>query len=143
MRILFVGPLWSGSTALQRLNGFKAVKGLTVHALDSFERVGKASLLDRIRHRLRLPADHHNLNRRLLTAVEELLPSVVFIDSTRVLRPKTLKTIKYLCGVMVVFYSPDDVSAPHNSSRYLEACDPEWDIFFTTKSFNLPELKTR
>jgi hypothetical protein len=35
------------------------------------------------------------------------------------------------------------VSQRHNSSRQLESCDPEWDVFFTTKSFNVPELKER
>jgi hypothetical protein len=70
-------------------------------------------------------------------------PDVVFVDSTRVLTRKTIRTLRTPGVARVVFYSPDDVSQPHNSSRQLESCDREWDIFFTTKAFNVPELRRR
>lgn len=143
MRLLFVGPLWDGSTALQRAEAFKAIEGVEVFTLDSMDRVGKASFTDRVRHRLRWPADRHNINRNLVAAAKELRPEVIFIDSVRVVTPVTLKTIRQSCEASLVFYSPDDITARHNSSRQLEACDPEWDIFFTTKSFNVAELKAR
>jgi hypothetical protein len=43
----------------------------------------------------------------------------------------------------IAFYTPDDVMAPHNSSRQLEASDRIWDCFFTTKSFCVRELESR
>lgn len=143
MRLLFVGPLWDGSTAEQRAEAFKATEGIEVFTLDSMDRVGKASVTDRVRHRLRRPADRHNLNGRLVSAARELRPDVIFIDSVRVLIPNTLKTVRQSCRASLAFYSPDDITARHNSSRQLEACDLEWDIFFTTKTFNVPELKAR
>ncbi|MEW6731314.1 MAG: glycosyltransferase [Acidobacteriota bacterium] len=143
MKLLFVGPLWKGSTALQRFKAFQSLPEINVFPLDSMERVGKATLLDRLRHKLRWPADHHNLNHRLLNAMDELHPDAVFIDSVKIFLPATVKSLKLDYRARVVFYSPDDVSAPHNSSRQLEACDRLWDIFFTTKSFNMPELQAR
>jgi hypothetical protein len=143
MRLLFVGPLFDGSTALQRAEAFKAIEGIEVFTLDSMYNLGKGSLTDRVRHRLRWPADRHNINRNLVAAANELRPEVIFIDSVRVVTPVTLKALRQSCAASLVFYSCDDITARHNSSRQLEACDPEWDIFFTTKSFNVPELKAR
>jgi spore maturation protein CgeB len=143
MRLLFVGPLWDGSTALQRAEAFKAIGEVEVFTLDSMDRVGKTSFTDRVRHRLRWPPDRHNINRNLVAAANELRPEIIFIDSVRVVTPVTLKTIRQSCEASLVFYSCDDITARHNSSRQLEACDPEWDIFFTTKSFNVAELKAR
>jgi|RhiMetdeSRZDD1v2_1073273.scaffolds.fasta_scaffold399703_2 spore maturation protein CgeB len=143
MRLLFVGPLWDGSTALQRANAFKEIVGVEVVTLDSMDRIGKVSFADRVRHRIRLPADQHGINTKLVTAASELRPDVIFIDSVRVITPITLRTIRQSCNASLVFYSCDDIAARHNSSRQLEACDQEWDIFFTTKSFNVAELKAR
>ncbi len=141
-KMLFVGPLWAGSTALQRCRAFEQI-GVRVIALDSMERVGRASIVDRIRHRLRWPADKSNLNERLRCAVIEHGPSIVFIDSTRVLARSTIRAIRENHAATVSFYSPDDVGQPHNSSRQLASCDREWDVFFTTKTFNVPELRAR
>jgi spore maturation protein CgeB len=143
MRLLFVGPLWDGSTALQRADAFRAIEGVEVIALDSMDRIGKASFKDRVRHRLRWPSDRHRINKSLVEAAIEFCPEVVFIDSVRVVRPATLKRIRQSCEASLVFYSCDDITARHNSSRQLEACDQEWDIFFTTKSFNVAELEAR
>src|SRR5262245_35715712 len=127
MKLLFVGPLWGGSTALQRMKAFEAVEGFTVFHMDSMERAGKASMCDRIRERLRWPADHHRLNELFLSAVDRVHHHVVFIDSSRVVTESTLKQIKAACKARVAFFSPDDITAPHNSSRQLEACDGQWD----------------
>jgi hypothetical protein len=143
VKLLFLGPLWEGSTALQRARAFASVEGGTVVQLDSEERVGKASLADRVRHRLRLPADKFRVNQRLLEAVARERPELVVIDSTRLVTRRTLRRLRAEHRCTVSFYSPDDVSQRHNSSRQLESCDREWDVFFTTKSFNVPELTAR
>jgi hypothetical protein len=140
VKLLFVGPLWEGSTARQRLQAFEQVQGLRVVSLDSGDRIGKANLVDRVRHKLRWPADPTRLNERLLAAASEQRFDVVFIDSTRVLSRATIRRLR---PARRVFYSPDDVAQAHNSSRQLESCDAEWDVFFTTKSFNVPELAAR
>ena len=143
MLMLYVGPLWNGSTALQRMQAFSAIPELKVIPLDSEEGGGRGySFLDRVRHKLRWPADHHHLNQRMLAAVREHVPGVVFIDWTRLFPRRTLQRVRAL-GALAVYYCNDDVSQPHNSSRQLESCDREWDIFFTTKTFNVPELRAR
>jgi spore maturation protein CgeB len=143
VRLLFLGPLWQGSTALQRMVAFERSPGLEVIGVDSMERVGRASFMDRLRHRIRYPADHHRLNQRALEVAEATRPDCLFVDSTRLLTRRTLGAMRRSGVQKLVFYSPDDVSAAHNSSRQLEGCDREWDLFFTTKTFCVPELAAR
>lgn len=143
MRLLFVGPIWEGSTAEHRMAAFSMLPGLSVQVLDSQERVGRPTLQQRIRHRFRWPADQTRLNDRLLHAVADFRPDIIFIDSSRVIHRSTLRRIRDIGRSRISFYSPDDVSARHNSSLQLESCDREWDVFFTTKSFNVPELRDR
>lgn len=143
MKLLFVGPLWDGSTAKHRCDAFRSLAGVTTISVDSLDRPAKASVLDRIRHRLKLPKDKTQLNRRVLDAVSKHRPEFVFVDSSRVLSRSTIRNVKRDPGCVVAFYSPDDVSQSHNSSRQLESCDRLWDVFFTTKSFNVSELTAR
>ncbi len=142
LTLLFVGPIWEGSTALHRMRAFATLPDLNVVSLDSAERVGKATTVDRIRHRLRWPADRNHLNERLLESVAKHRPDILFVDSTRLFTQRTIRALREK-NCVAVYYSPDDVYQKHNSSRQLESCDAEWDVFFTTKSFNVPELSQR
>ena len=40
----------------------------------------------------------------------------------------------------LAYYTPDDIVGPHNLSWPLRFSFPEWDVFFTTKTFNIAEL---
>ena len=44
-------------------------------------------------------------------------------------------------GPLLVYYSPDDVMAPHNLKRQLKQSFDLWDVFFTTKTHNVGELR--
>lgn len=140
--MLFVGPLWSGSTALHRYEAFRGLPDVDATGLDSLETVARPGLVDRVRHRLRRPADRGRVHERLAAAVEAARPDVLFVDSCKVLRPALLERIR-AGGATLAFYSPDDMSAAHNSTRRLAAADRLWDLYFTTKSFNVPELRAR
>ena len=43
----------------------------------------------------------------------------------------------------IAYYTPDDIIGAHNLSWPLRWSFPEWDLFFTTKTFNVPELAER
>lgn len=143
VRILFCGPIWTGSTARHRQEALEAQEGVEVHALDSGGRVGYSSLMDKIRYRLRWPADHTALNSRVVAAAKSFRPDVVLIDSVPVLTPSTLRVLRTEFNPVLAFYSPDDLSASHIRTRQLAACETLWDAVFTTKTFNVAELKMR
>jgi spore maturation protein CgeB len=144
MKLLFHGPLWPGSTSLQRVEAFRRMPGLTLIAHDTGARVhGAANLYRRIRWRLRWPVDEFDENARLLRIAETTRPDVIFIDNSRVVSLRTLRRLRDFGDPTLAYYTPDDIIAPHNLSWPLRLTFPEWDIFFTTKTFNLPELASR
>jgi spore maturation protein CgeB len=143
LRFLFCGPIWPGSTARHRQEALAAQEGVQVRVLDSGGRVGRSSLLDRIRYRLRWPADHSGINSRLVAEAKSFLPDVVMIDSVPVVTPSTLRALRGAVNSVLSYYSPDDLSAPHIRTRQLAACETLWDAVFTTKTFNVPELRAR
>ncbi len=141
MKLLYEGPLWAGSTSLQRMAAFRRIAALEVIGLDTgFEGAHRPSLWSRLRWRTRWPEDGLSENQRLVAAVEEHRPDVVFVDNSKVLRRSTLAKVRRLGATRLVFYTPDDIVAPHNLSRQLRRSFRDWDLFFTTKSFNVPEL---
>ena len=141
MKLLYHGPLQPGSTALQRMEAFAAVPGVEVVPVHTNVSFGmKLGLYRRVRWRLRVPVDDRDENGMLERAVATERPDVVFIDSSRVIRRSTLRRLRVLGAKVLAYYSPDDVIAPHNLSWPLRLTFPEWDVLFTTKAFNIPEL---
>jgi spore maturation protein CgeB len=143
-----MGPLRTGSTTLQRFNGFRQLSELTVYPLDSGRRLGPvgsglSGLWRRVRHKLGWPADIYDERRRLLETVKVLKSEVVLIDGSKVLTRGLLRRVRAVCDPILAYYIPDDVIARHNRSQQLIGTFPEWDIFFTTKSFNVLELSDR
>ncbi|UZR28731.1 CgeB family protein [Methylococcus mesophilus] len=142
MKLLYHGPLWQGSTSLQRAQAFQELSDIQVIANDDGHRVGKsANIIHRIRWKLRWPVDVNHENESLFVAVEQHRPDIIFVDSSKVIRRCTLRNIRALCEARLVYYTPDDIMARHHFSYPLRQTFPDWDVFFTTKTFNVPELK--
>ena len=142
MKIVYHAALEEGSTSLQRLRSFRALDGVEVIAHDSNARMSKAgTLYQRIRWRLGWPTDNFHENERLLAFVAEIRPDVVFVDNCKVIRRSTLRAMRDLGARRLVYYSPDDMMNPMNMKWPLRLSMPEWDVVFTTKSFNVPELR--
>jgi hypothetical protein len=82
MKLLYQGPLWSGSTSLQRFEAFAGLAGVVAIPLDTGARPGPpGSLYRRIRWKLRYPVDALDENAALLAAVVSERPLVVVIDA--------------------------------------------------------------
>jgi spore maturation protein CgeB len=142
IRLLYHGPLWAGSTSLQLYEGFSGVDGVEAIASDDLLRVGKLeNPIHRVRWKLRWPADTTGSNEILLEAVGRHRPDIVVVDSSKVLRRSTLQRIREVCQPRLVYYTPDDIMATHNLSRTLRWSFADWDVFFTTKTFNVEELR--
>jgi spore maturation protein CgeB len=141
IRLLYHGPLWVGSTSLQRYEAFAALDGVEAIASDNGLRVGKLkNPIHRLRWKLRWPADITSENGILLAAVTRDQPDIVVVDSSKVLRRSTLRRIREVSSGRLVYYTPDDIMGKHNLSRTLQRSFPDWDVFFTTKTFNIEEL---
>jgi spore maturation protein CgeB len=142
LKILYHGPLWLGSTSLQRAEAFARLPGVEMIESDNGHRVGgRSNLIHRIRWKSRWPIDVSLENERLFERVMAQQPDIVFVDNSKVIHRSTLKEIRQFCSSRLVYYTPDDVMGKHNLSHPLRLSFPEWDVFFTTKTFNVDELR--
>jgi hypothetical protein len=137
--------MWSGSTVLQRCEALEAMAGVDVVRLDrpgNDPRGPRPSLYQRVRWKLGWPADAQHENEAILDATARERPDVVIIDNSRMIRRGTLRKLRELGNPTLVYYTPDDIG-PHNLRGQVRSTFPEWDVFFTTKTYNIPELTAR
>lgn len=146
-KILFVGDLNQGTRSLMRAQKLKdlcdEVVALSNTPIPFIAGVHKPSFIARAFHKLRLPCDDAAINHLLQSLAHGTKRfDVLWIEKSCMLRPKTLKLLKHaFSDSCLISVSEDDMYAMHNRSRYYEACLPLYDAVFTTKTYNLEELK--
>ncbi len=142
--VVFVGPLYDGSTSRQRLQCLARL-GHRVTPVDTVpgRLVEKRfTLAWRIRRRLLGDWDESGFNARLLALPERPAPDLVWIEKGLALEPGTLCALRARWpGAVLLHYSPDDQMNPRNQSRQWLAGLPLYDLHVTTKTFNVPELR--
>jgi spore maturation protein CgeB len=152
LRILFVGPLRHGSTTLQRLTAM-ADLGHQIQSIDTYapsRPFDPATLAARAlvrAYRAGSPirpryTDRSRANNAILRALRQQPRDVLWVEKGLTIEASTLAEAKHTCpATRIVGYSPDDMAARHNHSRqFLEHLNL-YDLFFTTKSYNVSELK--
>jgi len=141
MKILYQGPMWRGSTSVQRAESLARQPGFETIILDSGGRVARLpSLYARVRWRLRWPVDSLSENDALIAAAKLHLPDAIVIDNSKVIRRNTLRRLLEIGVKCLAYYTPDDIMGAHNLSHWIRSGFPVWDVIFTTKTFNVPEL---
>jgi spore maturation protein CgeB len=140
INLLYVGDLWLGSTALQRL---EALNTLNYHIveIDSTQVLNKIQqLLFRISFKLKWPIDFIGLNKKIINTLNQQDIKMIWVDKGLVIKPATLKLAKQK-GIKLINYSPDDMINKNNQSNYYLASLPVYDVHVSTKSYNIDELK--
>jgi spore maturation protein CgeB len=144
MRMIYQGPLWTGSTALQRAAAFRHCLGNDLVILDDNRRITRPKVLARFVRgalwRLGYPTDLHRSVERLTAAILEHRPDVVFVDSSQQISRAPIQRWRVMHPAKYVYYTPDNIVARHNRSRWLLSSLSEWDLVFTTKRFNVAGL---
>ena len=153
LRILYVGPLWTGSTSAQRKQALCDL-GHQVISIDTeplSARKVERRLVYRIHYRLlksglipgcRGVPDRAKANLQLLQRIRDEEFDVLWLDKGLTIAATTLAQAKRrLPQCRIVGYCCDDLLNPANQSpQFLEHL-PMYDAFFTTKSYNVEELK--
>jgi spore maturation protein CgeB len=86
--------------------------------------------------------DRSGANRHILHLARERRPQVLWLDKGLIVEPDTLREVRQIApDCAIVGYSPDDMANPTNRSRQFFACLPLYDAFFTTKSYQVAELR--
>jgi len=151
LRMLYVGYLREGETSLQRLKAFQRL-GFDVLPLDVMKRPEASAwrrlgfrLANRL-FRLGLPVplpDVAGVNRALRELFHDAGPfEWVWMDKPLLIRPETIRTLRseHPTARWAAF-SPDDMGQRHNQSQSFLDILPLLDLFVTTKSFLVAELK--
>jgi spore maturation protein CgeB len=142
MKVLYVGDLTIGGTALQRPEALKDIGHELTLVDTALPLNGLVGVTNRgVRKLFGHALDFAGANRSALEVVASKYFEVVWVDKGLAIRPETLREIRERSrGARIIACSPDDMSGRHNQSpRYL-ACLPADDVHVTTKSFNVPEL---
>lgn len=143
-RILFVGPLVEGCTALQRCQTFRRL-GHEVIGVDllppPWSNVS-LTLPYRAFHRLGGPHDLAGVNRQLRAVDAGFAPHLVWVEKGLTVEAATLRALQARWPQTVTLnYSGDDMFNPRNQSRQWRSCLPLYHVHVTTKRHNLPELQ--
>ncbi|NOQ29826.1 MAG: glycosyltransferase [Helicobacteraceae bacterium] len=101
------------------------------------------TFMNKVFTKLKLPLDYDNLNKRLLAKVSEYKPDIILIAKGNNIFPSTLNKLKYnYPNAKLISWSLDDMYAWHNRSFYYTLGLKYYDTVFTTKSYNIEELKS-
>jgi spore maturation protein CgeB len=146
MKILFVGDLNKYGRSFQRFRTFgemgHAVAGITSVPVPYRPGIEKSGIFERILWKLGLPPDKTSANKQIEAAVKREKFDAVWIEKGVTIRPKTLRFVKRNAPeTKLVFCSEDDMYARHNRTVYFNKGVKYYDIVFTTKIYNLEELK--
>lgn len=143
--ILYVGDLiWCG-TCLQRCRALEELRN-HVEPLDIYRGQPLARqlrILPRAMRKIGFPLDLARVNQEIISAVKRQPFDVLWLDKGLLVRPSTLQNVRSLQpNCKIVGYSPDDMSGNRNNqSRYFLRHLPLYDVFFTTKSYGVEELR--
>ena len=122
MRILYIGNLWEGSTALQRAHALEEL-GHSLALLDSTQPLwGLKGLFRRVVRKFSGHSiDVTGTNQRAIELAKEGDYDIAWIDKGLTIKPGTLRRVQASnASVHLVSYSPDDMMGKHNQSpRYL------------------------
>jgi hypothetical protein len=144
--ILYVGQLTPGGTCLQRMNAIRDL-GHRVASIDlKPPHVARAESRIWRRARRKLlgigPTDISGINDGILAALRQRPFDVLWLDKALAVRRRTLDEARRISPrTRIVGYSPDDMNSwPCQSRDFLQHL-PAYDIFFTTKTFGVAELR--
>jgi hypothetical protein len=144
VRILYVGDVTPGGTCAQRLRAFEDLGCLMtpVSLADPGNRNRNRALPERIRRRLLGPRDWVGANQRIVAHARQSTFDILWIDRGLTIEAQTLRAVReFQPTCRIVGYSPDDMNGRHNQSRQFRTHLAYYDIYFTTKSYGVAELR--
>lgn len=142
LKILFAGPLFKGSTALQRYNALQKIE-FDVCSFDycRYFPPGRRGMFSLWR-RLGWGPPIWQMNVHLLNKARESRPDIIWLEKALFIYQGTLRLLKQLLpSPFLIHYSPDDQLNPDNQSRHYLNSISLYDLHVTTKTHNIQELR--
>jgi spore maturation protein CgeB len=145
-RILFIGDLNEYGRGYQRYRTLKEMgHSVVAHSHTFVSEPGKIqppTMLYRVFSKLRLTLDDMSVNAALQLEIRKSHFDVIWIEKGNMVYPWTLSAIKTMApDTALISCSEDDMYAKHGHSRWYRWGLHHYDCVFTTKTYNLQELK--
>ena len=145
-RILFIGDLNEYGRGFQRSRTLREMgHDVVAHSHTFVSAPGKIqppTLLYRIFWKLRLPLDDMKVNAILKKEIQQSLFDVIWIEKGNMVYPWVLAYIKRMApNAVLISCSEDDMYARHGHALWYRWGLCYYDYLFTTKKYNLQELK--
>ena len=145
-RILFIGDLNEYGRGFQRSRTLREMgHDVVAHSHTFVSAPGKfqtPTLLYRIFWKLRLPLDDMKVNAILKKEIQQSLFDVIWIEKGNMVYPWVLAYIKRMApNAVLISCSEDDMYARHGHALWYRWGLRYYDYLFTTKKYNLQELK--
>jgi spore maturation protein CgeB len=141
-RILYVGQLFPGATALQRMQAFREI-GCVVTPFDTMRYIDKLPPLRRLlAYRLEMGPAIAAFNRALVKAAIAAEFDWLWIDKGTWVRPRTLEEIRKRTAAKLVHYTPDAAIVLNRTRAFVDSI-PVYDAHVTTKSYELDAYRAR
>jgi len=139
MKVILVGETIPGSRTPQRKVAFEDIGckvAMVSTTVEGARYEDRPSLIERLRYRLRIPADPAGANAGLARAAREGC-DLVWVENARSIKPEALSVVKrFNPAAKLIWYSEDDTMNPRHRTVWMERCIPLYDLWVTTKSFN-------
>ena len=143
LKVLYVGDLWEGSTALHRMQALAALGAriVPVDTLPPAAQKAQGRFHRRVQRRLFGPPDLAGANDAIRRLAARERPDLIWVDKGVTIDPATLREARSASGCVIAGYSPDDMMNPGNLCRRYVRGLPEYDVYFTTKSYGVEDLE--
>ena len=146
MKILFIGDLNKYGRSFQRYRTLgemgNSVTSISTVPVPYRPGIEKSSIAERIMWKLGFPPDTTGANKKIKEAVKNEKFDIVWIEKGVTIKPSALVFIKKSQPLAkLIFLSEDDMYAKHNRTSYFDKGIKYYDVVFTTKVYNLEELK--
>jgi spore maturation protein CgeB len=140
LTIHFVSETFPASRSVQRLAGLRSLghRVLSIPVTPpGVDYETPPAWSDRVRYRLRRPADRSGANAALLRVGRDDPASIIWLDNAKTIRPRTLSLLAQSSPrPRFVWFSEDDMMNPLMGSVWLDRTLGLFDLWVTTKSFN-------
>ena len=140
MKILFIGELSPLGRTYQRKRALEELGcSVTAHSStpEGFYYESKPTLSYRVLWKVGFPPDLTRANKAILLKLQNEYFDILWIEKGNAIWPRTLRAVKEVSPTtQVVSYTEDDMFAPHNRSVFYTRGLKDYDVVFTTKSYN-------
>ena len=144
--ILFVGDLntygrsYGRYLTLKKMN--HKVFPLSHTPLSGNGIIKKPSFLYRLSNKFMVPIDRTNINKKILENLNKNKINILWVENGITILPNVIKKIKsHYPFIKLIALSEDDMFQRHNQSLWYLKTLKYYDYVFTTKIYNLDELK--